>query len=46
MKSLYEADFYAWTQEQVKLLKEQAWHHLDVLNLIEELEDLGRRDRR
>lgn len=45
MKSLYETDFYAWTQEQVKLLKEQAWQHLDVLNLIEELEDLGRRER-
>ncbi|GET41885.1 DUF29 domain-containing protein [Microseira wollei] len=45
MKSVYETDFYAWTQEQVKLLKEQAWHHLDVLNLIEELEDLGRRER-
>ena len=40
MKSLYETDFYAWTQEQVKLLKEQAWHHLDVLNLIEELYDV------
>ncbi|HBW92400.1 MAG TPA: hypothetical protein DEG17_26920 [Cyanobacteria bacterium UBA11149] len=45
MESVYETDFYAWTQEQVKLVKEQAWHHLDVLNLIEELEDLGRRER-
>lgn len=45
MKSLYEADFYAWTQQQIELLKEQAWHSLDVQNLIEELADLGRRER-
>ena len=45
MKSLYETDFYAWTQEQVKLLKEGEWYHLDAKNLIEELEDLGRRER-
>jgi Domain of unknown function DUF29 len=45
MKSLYETDFYAWTQEQVKLLKQEKWQNLDVLNLIEELEDLGRRER-
>lgn len=45
MKSLYEADFYAWTQQQIELLKEQAWHSLDVQNLIEELADLGRHER-
>lgn len=45
MKSLYAADFYAWTQQQVKLLKAQAWQGLDVQNLVEELEDLGRRER-
>lgn len=45
MKSLYETDFYAWTQQQIKLLKAQAWESLDAQNLIEELEDLGRRSR-
>lgn len=45
VKSLYEADFYAWTQQQIKLLQTQAWHSLDIENLIEELEDLGRRER-
>ncbi len=45
MKSLYQTDFYAWTQQQIELLKAQAWHGLDVQNLIEELEDLGRRER-
>ncbi len=45
MKSLYESDFYAWTQQQMHLLKEQAWQSLDVQNLVEELADLGRRER-
>ncbi len=45
MKSLYETDFYAWTQQQIHLLKEQAWQSLDVQNLLEELADLGRRER-
>ena len=42
---LYETDFYTWTQEQVSLLKTQQWDQLDSLNLIEEIETLGRRER-
>ncbi|MEC4819489.1 MAG: DUF29 domain-containing protein [Scytonema sp. PMC 1069.18] len=42
---LYTTDFYAWTQEQVNLLKTQEWDKLDTLNLIEELETLGRKER-
>ncbi len=42
---LYEADFYAWTQEQVNLLKTQQWHQLDAVHLIEEIEALGRKER-
>lgn len=45
MQSLYESDFHAWTQQQINLLKEQAWQNLDVQNLVEELADLGRRER-
>ncbi len=41
----YEEDFYAWTQEQASLLKEGRLTELDMLNLIEELESMGRRDR-
>jgi len=40
--SLYEADFYAWTQEQVSLLRQHQWSELDLLNLIEEIESLGK----
>jgi hypothetical protein len=42
---LYEADFYAWTQEQAKFLREGAWEHLDQDNLIEEIESLGKQQR-
>ncbi|WP_373527642.1 DUF29 domain-containing protein [Nostoc sp.] len=42
---LYQTDFYAWTQEQVSLLKIQEWEQLDTVNLIEEIETLGRRER-
>ncbi|WP_392535960.1 DUF29 domain-containing protein [Nostoc sp. C117] len=41
----YETDFYAWTQEQVSLLKTEHWEQLDTVNLIEEIETLGRRER-
>jgi len=43
--SLYETDFYAWTEAQVQLLKTQQWDGLDTVNLIEEVETLGRKER-
>ena len=43
--NLYEADFYAWTQEQVSLLRKHQWSKLDLLNLIEEIESLGKQQR-
>jgi hypothetical protein len=39
---LYETDFYAWTLEQAKLLKQGQLNQLDILNLIEEIESLGK----
>jgi hypothetical protein len=44
--TLYEQDFYAWTQEQAALLREGALHELDLANLAEEIESLGKSDRR
>jgi Domain of unknown function DUF29 len=44
-ESLYEIDFYAWTQKQVKLLQAGNWHSLDLTNLIEEIESLGKQQR-
>ena len=43
---LYDQDFYAWTQQQAVLLRARKGHELDYDNLAEEMEALGKRDRR
>lgn len=43
--SLYEQDFHAWAQEQAKRLREGAWKCLDIVNLVEEIESLGKQQR-
>ena len=43
---LYTQDFYAWTQEQVALLRAGKWYEIDCEHLIEEMEDLGRSARK
>ncbi|VXD13879.1 DUF29 domain-containing protein [Planktothrix paucivesiculata] len=42
LKTLYEIDDAEWLQETVKLIKNHQFEQLDIENLIEELEDLGR----
>lgn len=42
---LYETDFYAWTIEQAQFLRDGSWDSLDVPNLIEEIESLGKQER-
>ncbi|MGY2795257.1 hypothetical protein ACVWVQ_002337 [Thermostichus sp. MS-CIW-36] len=44
--ALYDCDFYAWTQEQAALLRSGQWDQLDIPNLVEEIEALGRQERR
>ena len=46
MSTLYDTDFYAWTQEQAALLREHAWGELDLDHVIEEMEGLGISDYR
>lgn len=41
--NLYDKDFYAWTQEQARLIKNKAFDKLDVAHLLEEVEDMGNR---
>jgi predicted DNA-binding ribbon-helix-helix protein len=43
--SMYETDFYLWTQEQATLLREGRLDELDVPNLVEEIDSLGRSQR-
>jgi len=42
----YEDDLFAWTQEQAELLRARAVEDIDWENLAEEIESMGRRDRR
>ena len=43
---VYTTDFYAWTQQQSALLREGRFSELDILHLIEEIESLGRSEKR
>ena len=49
-KAGYDRDFFAWTQQQAELLRRAAAGEpaadLDLENLAEEIESLGKRDRR
>ena len=42
----YEDDFYAWTVEQGRLLRSGELSAIDVANIAEEIESMGRSDRR
>jgi hypothetical protein len=42
MNNLYEQDFYQWTIEQANLLRTGALSQLDIKNLIEEVESMGK----
>ena len=44
--NLYDTDFYAWTQKQVQLLRQRDLENLDIENLIEEIESLGKQEKR
>ncbi|MFB2880586.1 DUF29 domain-containing protein [Floridanema aerugineum] len=46
LTDLYETDFYAWTQKQADLLRQRDLNNLDLENLIEEIESLGKQDKR
>jgi hypothetical protein len=43
--TLYEQDFYLWLAETVQLLKTGKFEKLDVENLIEEIESMGRSEK-
>ena len=45
-KTLYDLDFNRWVEKQVQLLRDRQLNALDIENLIEEIESLGKSDRR
>ncbi|EPT1451923.1 DUF29 domain-containing protein [Escherichia coli] len=42
----YDVDFYGWTQEQAELLRSGQLDALDLANLVEEVEAMGRSEKR
>lgn len=42
----YDTDFFKWTKTQANLLKKGKLEDLDIDNLIEEIESLGKNDKR
>ena len=44
--SLYDDDFYLWTKQQTEALKAGRLNELDLVNLADEVESLGIRERR
>ncbi|PZV07030.1 MAG: DUF29 domain-containing protein [Leptolyngbya sp.] len=44
--SLYDTDFLLWIEATIALLKNRKFDRLDLDNLIEEIESLGRSDKR
>ncbi|NEP47927.1 MAG: DUF29 domain-containing protein [Moorea sp. SIO3C2] len=46
MEKAYTKDFHSWTQQTAQLLREGRWQEIDLENLIEEVEDLGKSERR
>lgn len=46
MSESYTKDFSEWISQTAQLLREHRWHEIDVPSLIEEVEDLGKSERR
>ena len=45
-KNLYDTDYNLWVMETVKQLENKDFDAIDLENLIEEVSDLSRRDKR
>jgi Domain of unknown function DUF29 len=44
--SLYDTDLFLWAQTNVQLLRERRFDDLDVAHIIEEIEDMGKSEKR
>ncbi len=45
MSDLYEKDYANWAEEMATLLQEKRFDELDLENLVEEIQDLSKRER-
>lgn len=46
MGNLYNTDIVAWAAQQADLLRQGEWSALDIANLAEEIEDVGKSEQR
>ncbi len=46
LKTLYDTDFNLWVEAQLSALQSRRLEELDLSNLIEEIEDLAKRDKK
>jgi len=46
MSNLYEDDIIAWSEQQAALLRRGQWSELDIDNIAEEIEDVGKSEKR
>ena len=46
LKTLYDTDFNLWVEAQLSALRLRRLEELDLFNLIEEIEDLAKRDKK
>ena len=46
MGNLYDDDVIAWAEQQASLLRAGRWSELDIDNIAEEIEDVGKSDQR
>ena len=46
MIDAYSTDMNSWIQQTIHLLRAERWNEIDVAHLIEEVEDLGKSERR
>ena len=46
LPNLYQQDFFLWLETTAQQLRNGQLHQLDLANLIEEIEDLGKREKR
>ncbi len=44
--SEYNRDFYSWLMKNAKLMREKKFSEIDVENLAEEIESMGKSERR
>lgn len=46
MKTLYDTDYYAWIEQQASLIRNNLPEELDYNNILEEIDALGRSEKR